>query len=80
MRIDNIANNKGDKTYELTIIGKESELQKFAEFTKYTADFIEEELNDGFSMTIMSAWEWNKKEFRAQVTAELKEFRKISNQ
>ncbi len=76
MRIANISNNKGDKTYEVEIIGTEKEVNEFAEFTSFTADFIEEELNDEFSITIMGNTGYGKKDFRAEIVRELKEFRK----
>lgn len=81
MRIENIANNAGDKHYELTIIGKTAEeLEAFGEFTQFTADFIEEETTmtnpePRWSITIIGE-DITKKDFRAAVTAELKEFRK----
>ena len=76
MRISNIANNKGDQTYELTIIGTENEVEEFSSFTQYLADFVEDEYNGEFSITIMGSMEFSKKEFRATVTEELKNFRK----
>ena len=75
MRIANQANQANDRTYELTIIGTEAEVEAFQAFTSYSADFIEEELNDEFSITIMGNDGYGKKEFRAEVTAELKAFR-----
>ena len=75
MRISNIANNKADKTYELQVIGTLQEVEDFAGFTSYTADFIEEDLNGKYSLTIMGSNEWSKKEFRGFVTEELKKFR-----
>ena len=76
MRIENIANRKEDNTFEITIIGTEDQIESFESFTKFTADFIEEELNDEFSITIMGNTGFGKKDFRSAVTAELKEFRK----
>jgi len=76
MRISNIANNKADNTYEVLIIGTEQDVNAFEAFTKFTADFIEEELNNEFSITIMGNTGFGKKDFRAEVTRELKEFRK----
>ena len=78
MRISNIANNKADKVYEVEVIGTLAEVEAFEVFTSYTADFIEEELNGEYSITIMGSNEWSKKEFRGYVTEELKKFR-ISN-
>ena len=76
MRIANIKNNKGDNTYEVYIIGSEADINAYQLYTNLTADFVEEELNDEFSITIMSdQWASNKKEFRAEVVADLKEFR-----
>ena len=77
MRISNIANNKADKVYEVEVIGTLAEVEGFEVFTSYTADFIEEELNDEYSITIMGSNEWSKKEFRGFVTEELKKFRKL---
>ncbi len=76
MRISNIANNKADNTYEIVVIGTEQEVNDFETFTKFTADFIEEELNEEFSITIMGNTGFGKKDFKAEVTRELKEFRK----
>jgi len=75
MRISNIANNKADKVYELEVIGTLQEVEDFASFTSYTADFIEEDLNGKYSLTIMGSNEGSKKEFRGFVTEELKKFR-----
>ena len=77
MRIENIANNKEDNTFELTIFGTESEVEAFGDFTQFTSDFIEEELNDEYSITIMGNTGCGKKDFRSEVTAELKAFRKL---
>jgi len=78
MKISNIANSKADSTYELVVIGTEQEVNAFETFTKFTADFIEEELNEKFSITIMGNTGFGKKDFKAEVTRELKEFRKIN--
>lgn len=75
MRIENIANEAGDYYYEVTIIGTEEEVNQYATYTKFTADFIEEEYNGDYSITVIGT-SANKKDFRATVTKELKEFRK----
>ena len=77
MRIENIANQIDYNFYELTIIGTEQEVESFAQFTKHTADFIEDELDGTFSITIIGR-DNTKKEFRKNVTAELKAFRKAN--
>ena len=77
MRVDNIANKKGDRTYEISIIGTEQELEGFMSFTSHPQDFLEEENETEFSLTIMGSWEMNKKEFVESVRHELKEFKKL---
>ena len=76
MRIANISNKKQDETFELEIQGTEQEVEDFSNFTQFTSDFIEEEGEDLFSITIMGNTGFGKKDFRAEVTKELKEFRK----
>ncbi len=78
IRILNIANKKADTTYELSIIGTEKEVEEFGGFTQFTADFIEEEQNGEFSITIMGNTGFGKKDFKEVVTKELKEFRKLN--
>ena len=76
MRIENIANQANDRYYELTIIGTEAEIEAYHAFTKHTTDFIEEELNEEYSITVISShFDTSKKEFRAEITADLKAFR-----
>lgn len=77
MRVQNIAYSTEHKIYELQIIGTEQEVEEYGSFTRFTADMIEEEIHDEYSITIISNELFiTKKEFRAAVTAELKEFRK----
>ena len=78
MRISNIANSKGDNTYEMMVIGTEQELEMFQVFTQFGADFIEEENEEEYSMVIMGSMEFSKKEFKERLVAELREFRKIN--
>ena len=77
MRIQNISNKKADNTYELEVVGTEAQVEAYQEFTQFTADFIEEEEDGNFSITIMSCNSFSKKEFRQEVTQELKEFRSL---
>ena len=78
MRITNCPhdNDHQEGVYELWIIGTEDEIDKYASYTKFDNDFIEEELNDEWSITVIGDYQDCKKEFRAEVTAELKAFRK----
>tara|TARA_R110000744_G_scaffold364006_1_gene472443 strand:+ start:53 stop:298 length:246 start_codon:yes stop_codon:yes gene_type:complete len=77
MRITNCPhdNDHQEGVYELWIIGTEEEINKYAEYTKFYNDFIEEHY-DEWSITIIGDYNYCKKEFRAEVTAELKAFRK----
>jgi len=76
MRIANQPNNANDTTYEYLVIGTYKEVEAFGSFTQYEADFIEEELNDEYSINIMTSNESSKKEFKQALVAELKAFRK----
>ncbi len=74
MRIENIQNKAGDRCYELAVIGTEAQVEEFHEFTSFESDFVEDQGNGNFSITIMTKWACNKKEFRQELTQELKEF------
>ena len=76
MRIENISNNKNDRTFEASVVGTESEIEAFETYTSFTSDFIEEEEEGIFSITIMGNTGFGKKDFRAELTRELKSFRK----
>ena len=78
MRIERIANIKNDRTFEASVIGTEVEVEAFASYTSFTSDFIEEEEEGVFSITIMGNTGFGKKDFKSELTKELKAFRKES--
>jgi hypothetical protein len=76
MRIENIANQANDKVLEASVIGTQAEVEGFGSHTQFTADFVEEESNDEWSISIMAPNDWGKKEFKKELAAELKAYRK----
>tara|TARA_R110000737_G_scaffold282932_1_gene289599 strand:- start:268 stop:504 length:237 start_codon:yes stop_codon:yes gene_type:complete len=78
MRISNIANKANDRTKELNVQGTQQEIDLFCENTTFTFDF-EEDNFDYVQITVFSKDLHNtdKKEFRAELTKELKSIRNM---
>jgi hypothetical protein len=75
MRIQNIPNRANDECYEASVIGSKQEVEAYSAFSAFTTDFIEEEGDGKFSITVMSSWFVNKKEFKDELVQDLKKFR-----
>ena len=78
MRISNVANQAFDTTKELNIQGTQQEIDLFCENTSFSFDF-EEDHFDFVQVTVFSkeSYDTDKKAFRAELTNELKEIRRI---
>lgn len=77
MKIVNIANERLDDNFHVSVLGKLEDIEEYVGFTKFMTDFIEEDMDDLYTVWVFgNTISGLKADFKKEVAKELKEFRR----